>query len=135
MKMPRLHSGTAIDRPETFKIPPIPEVVWQQLQETHSIDIYKNSTTNSKRKNDVKSKMSPKRETSSQVSLGPNHSWEKQTRSMPVQCPNDSKKQQPLIQPNETDMKTYHRRYDNIYPPKIITSQNEERLVRSVFTK
>ena len=34
--MPRLHSGAAIDTPETtqLKIPPIPEVVWQQPQET-----------------------------------------------------------------------------------------------------
>ena len=34
LKMPRLHSGAAIDRPETTKLPPIPEVVWQQPQET-----------------------------------------------------------------------------------------------------
>ena len=34
--MPRLHSGPACDRPETNKIsklPPIPEVVWQQHTE------------------------------------------------------------------------------------------------------
>ena len=34
--MPRLHSGAARDRPETnevFKLPPIPEVVWQQPTE------------------------------------------------------------------------------------------------------
>ena len=52
--MPRLHSGAAIDRPETTKPPPIPEVVWQQPQETHLIDINNNSTTNIT--NNIKSK-------------------------------------------------------------------------------
>ena len=41
--MPRLHSGVATDRPETthLKLPPIPEVVWQQPKETHVINIHK----------------------------------------------------------------------------------------------
>ena len=38
--MPRLHSGAAIDRPETSKLPPIPKVVWQQPQETHLSNIH-----------------------------------------------------------------------------------------------
>ena len=40
--MPRLHSGAAIDRPEKtrWKLPPITEVVWQQLQETNVPNIY-----------------------------------------------------------------------------------------------
>ena len=40
--MPRLHSGAAIDRPEVtqLRLPPIPEVVWQQPEETHSTNIY-----------------------------------------------------------------------------------------------
>ena len=40
--MPRLHSGAAIDRPETthLKLPPIPEVVWHQPQETHVTNIH-----------------------------------------------------------------------------------------------
>ena len=42
--MPRLHSGAAIDIQETTKLPPIPEVVWQQLQETHLIDKHNKST-------------------------------------------------------------------------------------------
>ena len=35
--MPRLHSGAAIDGPGTthLKLPPFPEVVWQQPQENH----------------------------------------------------------------------------------------------------
>ena len=53
-----------------------------------------------------------------------------QTRSTPVQRPNDSTKQQPEIQRKETDMKTYDSGDYNIPPPKITTSQIEERLVR-----
>ena len=75
--MPRLHSGAAIDRPETTKLPPIPEVVWQQPQETPLIDICENATTNInksthipelKQRNDVESQTSPIKETPSQVS-------------------------------------------------------------------
>ena len=75
--MPRLHSGADIDRPEATKLPPIPEVVWQQLQETHSIDMHKNSTTNIKnsthtselkQKSYIESQTSPIRETLPQVS-------------------------------------------------------------------
>ena len=41
--MPRLHSGAATDRPEVthLTLPPIPEVFWQQPQETHSTNIHK----------------------------------------------------------------------------------------------
>ena len=64
--MPRLHSGAAIDRPETTHktLPPLPEVVWQQPQETHVLNIYQNLTKEThknthmpelKRKNDVES--------------------------------------------------------------------------------
>ena len=112
--MPRLHSGNAINRPETTKLRPIYEVVWQQPQEIHFIDTSKNSTTNfnkSKRtpefnqKNDVKSQTSPIKETSPQVSGSDTGSLlENQTRNRPVQCLKDSKKQQPEMQRNETDM-------------------------------
>ena len=76
MKMPRLHSGVAIDRPETTELPPIPQVVWQQPQETHLSHIYKNSVTyinysthtpEFKRKNDVEAQTSPIQETSPQI--------------------------------------------------------------------
>ena len=45
--MQRLHSGAAVDRPEVthLTLPPIPEFVWQQLQETHIINIHKVLTT------------------------------------------------------------------------------------------
>ena len=96
--MPCLYSEAAIDRPETTKLPPIHEVVWQQPQEIHLFDIHNNSTTNNKSKIDVEAKTSPIKETSSQVSGSDTESLlENQVRSIPVQCPNDSKKQQPGI--------------------------------------
>ena len=77
--MPRLHSGAAIDRPETthLKLPPIPEVVWQQPQGTHVPNIHKtptnetyetNQVPESEHRSDVESQTSPMKETSSQVS-------------------------------------------------------------------
>ena len=133
--MPRLHSGAAIDRPETTKLPPIPVVVWQQPQETHSIDIHKRSTNNYKRKKVVEAQTSPIKETSSQVSGSDTKSFLKnQTRSAPVHCPNDSKKKQHETRRNETDMTTHDSGDDKISPPKITTSQIEERLVRDDIT-
>ena len=50
--MPRLHSGAATDRPVIthLTLPPIPEVVWQQLQETHVSRIQKTSTDEAHKK-------------------------------------------------------------------------------------
>ena len=73
--MPRLHSGAAIGRPETtlLKLPPIPEVVWQQPQETHVPNNHKTLTNEthqntqmpeSKHRSDVESQTSPMKETS-----------------------------------------------------------------------
>ena len=85
----------------------------------------------SKQRNDVEAQTWPITETSSQVSGSDTESLlENQTRSTPVQCPNDSKKQQNEIQPNETDMTTHDSGDQNIPPPKITTSKIEERLVR-----
>ena len=78
--MSRLHSGAAIDRPETthLTLPPIPEVVWQQPQETHLPYICQNLTNEtqknthmheSKQRSDVESQTSPMKDTSSQVSV------------------------------------------------------------------
>ena len=61
--MPRLHFGAATDRPETTKLPPIPKIVRQQLQETHLFDMDKNSATYIECKNDVESQTSSLRET------------------------------------------------------------------------
>ena len=134
-KMPRLHSGAATDRPETTKLPPISQVVRQQLQETHLIDMFENSTSNNERKNDIESQTSPIRETSSQVSGSDTELLlENQTRSIPVQCPKDSNKQQNEIQRNEIGLTTYGNGDDNISPPEITTSQIQEQLVRDDIT-
>ena len=141
--MPRFHSGAAIDRPEVTQLtlPPIPEVVWQQPQETHLTNIHNNfpnetkkDTHSPKKKNDVEAQTSPIKETSSQVSGSDTDSLlENQTRSIPVQCPNDSKKHQNEIQQDETDL-TYGNGNDNISPPESTALQTEERLVRDDIT-
>ena len=99
--MPRLHSGAAIDRPEVtpLTLPPILEVVWQQPQETHLTNVHitfpyetKKMTRSTKQKNDVEAQTLPIKETSSQVSVSDTESLlENQTRSIPVQCPNDTR--------------------------------------------
>ena len=68
--MPRLHYGAARDRPETnekFKLPPFPEVVWQQPTENVTNQDNLNNTTNdSTLKNNVASQTSPPRGTQTQ---------------------------------------------------------------------
>ena len=139
--MPRLQSGAAIDRPETthLKLPPIPEVVWQQPQETQTPNIYQNVTSEphknthmpeSKQKKDIESRTLPIKDTSSQVSVSSTEPLlGNQTRSAPVPSLNDSKKPNTEIQRNGIDMTTYHTGVDNISPPVITISQIEERLV------
>ena len=113
--MPRIHSGAAIDRPETTKLPPIPEVVSQQHQETQLVDIHNRSTNNIKRKKDVEAQTSPNKDTSTRVSGSDTELFlENKTRSTPVRCFNDSKKQQHEIQRNETDVTTHDSGDDNI---------------------
>ena len=142
--MPLHHSGAAIDRPKVIHItlPPIPEVVWQQPQETHLTNIHNDLTNKThkythtpKKKNDVEAQPSPIKETSSQKSGFDTESLlENQTRSIPVQCPNDSNKQQNEIQRNEIGLTTYGNGDDNISPPEITTSQIQEQLVRDDIT-
>ena len=144
--MPRLHSGAAIDRPEVthLKLPPIPEVVWQQPQETHLTNTHNVLTNDThkdthipefQQKNNVEAQTSPIYETSSQVSGSDTETLlENQTRSIPVQCPNDSKTQQNEIQRHETDLTTYGNGDENSSPPEITTSQIEERLVKDDIT-
>ena len=142
--MPRLHSGAATDRPEVthLTLPPIPEVVWQQPQETHLTNIHNDLTNKThkhthtpKQKNDVEAQTSPIKETSSQVPGSDTESLlENQTRSIPVQCPNDSNKQQNEIQRNEIGLKTNGNGDDNISPPEITTSQIQEQLLRDDIT-
>ena len=70
LKTPRLHSGTACDRPETNKIsklPPIPEVVWQQHTEKDTKqDNLNNINNDSTLKTNVASQTPPPKGTQSQ---------------------------------------------------------------------
>ena len=139
--MPRLHSGAATDRPEIthLTLPPIPEVVWQQPQETHVIIIQKTLTTEthkkthmpeSKQKNDIESQTLPMKETSSQVSGSSTEPLPgNQTERTPVQSLNDSKKPQSEIQRHELNITASDNGDDNISPPKIANSQIEKQLV------
>ena len=144
--MLRLHSGAAIDRPEVTHLtpPPIPEVVWQQSQETYLTNIHNGLTSEThkhthtpkqKAQADVEAQTSPIKETSSQVSGCHTESLlENQTRSIPVQCPNDSRKRQNEIQRNEISLTTYGNGGDKISPPKRTTSQIQDQLLRDDIT-
>ena len=145
-KMPRLHSGAATDRPEITRltIPPIPEVVWQQPQETHVPNIYQILTNEthkstqmpeSKQRSDVESQTSPMKETSSQESVSSTEPLPgNQTRSTLVQSLNDSNKAQPEIQQHERNIIANDNRDDSNSPPKITTSQIEDQIVRNDTT-
>ena len=138
--MPRLHYGAATERPETTNsiLPPIPKVVWLQPQATHSTNIQKSSITEthknihkpeSKQRNDVESKRSPMKKTSSQVSVSSTELFRgNQTGSKTVQSLNNSRETQSEIQRQQMNMTANANGYDNISPPKIKNSQKEEQL-------
>ena len=89
----------------------------------------------SKQENYVEAQMSSIKETSSQISGSDTESLqENQTRSIPVQCPNDSNNEQNEIQRNEIGLTTYGNGDDNISLPEITTSQIQEQLVRDDIT-
>ena len=144
--MPRLQARAAIERPETtqLKLPPIPQVVWQQPQETHVPSIYqtcKNEThknthmPESEQRSDVESQTSPIKETSPQVSVSSTEPLlGNQTRSALVQSLNDSTEPNSEIQRNEIYMTTCDSGDDNISPPAITISQIEEQLLRDDMT-
>ena len=92
-------------------------------------------TNTPKQRNDVEAQTSPIKETSSQISGSDTESLlENQIRSIPVQCPNDSNKQQNEIQRNEIGLATYDNGDDNISLPEITTYQIQEQLVRDENT-
>ena len=142
--MPCLHSGAATDRPEAthLTLPPIPEVVWQQPQETYLNNIHNDLTNKThkhihtpKQKNDVEAQTSPTKETSSQKSGSDTEPLlETQTRSIRVECPNESNKQHTEIQRDEIGLTTYANGDDNTSPPENTTSQIQEQLVRDENT-
>ena len=95
-----------------------------------TIETHKDTHT-PKQKNDVEAQTSPIKETSSQVSGSHTESLLKnQTRSIPVQCPNDCEKRQNEIQRNEIGLTTYGNGDNIISPPKFTTSQIQDQLVR-----
>ena len=144
--MPHLHSGAATDRPEITHItlPLIPELVWQQPQETHVTNIHKTLTNEthenthmpeSKQRNDVESQTSPMKETSSQLSGSSTEPHlENPTESTPVKSLNSSKKYKSGIQRHEMNIIANDNGDDNISPPKKTNSQIEEQLVRDDIT-
>ena len=88
-----------------------------------------------KQKIDVEAQTSSIKETSSQVSGSHTESLlENQTRSIPVQSPNDSRKRQNEIQRNEIGLTTYGNGDDNTSSPKITISQIQEQLVSDDIT-
>ena len=145
--MPRLHFWAATDRPETtnLKLPPIPDVVWQQRQETHLINFHKTSVTEthknihipeSKQRNDVESQTAPLKETSSQVSESSTELLRgNQTGNTPVQSLNNTKKPQSEIQRHEMNITASHDGDDNFSLPNRRYSQIGEQLVRHDITK
>ena len=88
-----------------------------------------------KQKNDVEVQTSPIKETSSEVSGSHTELLlQNQTRSIPVQCPNDSKKQQNEIQRNGIGLITYGNGDDTISPPELTPLQIQEQLMRDDIT-
>ena len=95
--MPRLRSGPACDRPETnkkSKLPPIPEVVWQQPTENDANqDNLNNITNDSTLKTIVASQTSPRKGTQSQNHVDAREQSSGKTRNEPVpfiDCPKKS---------------------------------------------
>ena len=127
--MPRLHSGAVTDRPQTtqLQLPPIPEVVWQQPQETHVPNNHKTLTNEthkntqipeSKHRSDVESQTSPMKETSPPLSVSaPEPLLGNQTRGALVASLNDSRNPSLDILRNEIDMTTCENGDDNKSPP------------------
>ena len=74
-------------------------------------------------------------ETSSQISVSSTEPLPgNQTRSMLVQSLNDSNKPQSEIQQHERNIIANDNGDENIFPPKITTSQIEDQLVRDDIT-
>ena len=137
--MPRLHSGAACDRPEKngiSKLPPIPEVVWQQPTEIVTNQDNLNKTNNdSTLKTNVASQTSPTKGTQPQ-----NHVVAKeqpsrnQTGNEPVPFPDCCKNSSTDIQNTEQHVVTTLNG-DTAAPPLTTTTPLiEEELVRDEQT-
>ena len=142
LKMPRLHSGAATDRPEitNLTLPPIPEFVWQQPQENHVTNVHRTLTEEthknthkreSKQRTDAESQTSSMKKTSTQVSVSSTETFlGNQTRSTILQSHADFNKPQSGIQRHEMNIKTNDHGDDILFLAKITNSQIEEQLVR-----
>ena len=137
--MPRLHSGAARDRPETneiSKLPPIPEVFWQQPTEIITDqDNLNNSNNDSTVKTDVASQPSPPKGTQPQNHVDTTEQPSgKQTGNEPVSFLDCSKRYSTNTRNTEQHIVTTPNG-DTTTPPLITaTPLIEEGLVRDEQT-
>ena len=136
--MPRLHSGAARDRPETktSKLPPIPEVVWQQPTENVTNQDNLNNTTNdSTIKTNVASQTSPPKGTQPQNHVDTTeHSSGNHTGNEPVLFLDCSKNYSTNTQNTEQHVVTTPNGDTTTPPLTTATPLIEEELVRDEQT-
>ena len=137
--MPRLHSGAARDRPETnekIKLPPTPEVVWQQPTENANNQDNLNITTNdSTLKTNVASQTSPPKGTQTQNHMDTTEqSSRNQTGNEPVSLLDCSKKYSTNTQKTEQHVVTNPNGDTTTPPLTTATPLIEEGLVRDEQT-
>ena len=142
--MPRFHSGAACDRPETNEIsrlPPIPEVVWQQLTETvTNQDNLKNTNNDSiihytQEKTTVASQTSPPKGTAPQSHVvATEQPSGNQTGNEPVSLLNSSNNSSTDIQNVEQHVVTTLNGDTTSLPLTTATLLNKKGLVRDEQT-
>ena len=137
--MPRLHSGAACDRPETneiSKLPPIPEVVWQQPTEIITDQDNLNFTNNdSTLKTNVANQTSPPKGNQTQTHVDATEQPSgNQTGNEPVSFLGCSKKSSTNTQNTEQHVVTNPNGDKTTPPLTTATPLIEERLVRNEQT-
>ena len=136
--MPRLHSGPACDRPELnakSKLPPIPEVVWQQPMENDTKqDKLNNINKDSTLKTNVASQIAPPKENKPQSHVDTTEQPPgNQTGNEPVQFP-DYPKNSTNTQNAQQHAETTPSRDITTSPLTTATPLIEEGLVRDEQT-
>ena len=136
--MPRLYSGAACDRPETkiSKLPPIPEVVWQQpIENVTNQDNINNTTSDSTLKTNVGSQTSPPKGTQPQNHVDTTEQPSgNQTGNEPVSFLDFSKNISSNTQNTEQHVVTTFNGDTTAPPLTTATPLNEEGLVRDEQT-
>ena len=137
--MSRLHSGAACDRPETneiSKLPPIPEVVWQQPTETGTNQDNLNNTTNDLTLNaNLASRTSSPKGTEPQIHVvATEQSSGNQTGNEAVSFLHCSKNSSTNIQNTEQHVVTTPNGHTSTPPLSISTPLIEEGLLRDEQT-